>query len=473
MKSDVPAPWVVFLGVLLILWVLAPTAYALPADLTPTETAALFECDEPTSGSGDFEVCTPELDLSDGTAEMGLVWYNNFGGTSGYRLSVRNLGVSSGSWGATAPYLFCASTASGWHTFFKGSSSNPSAGSGSLLDAPSSQTGSTSGYIFAVDDPETNYSGEWPTLADVCSAADPGEPAGAPSDTPTVEATGVLLPGEDVRLFLDAPDHDGEEVTCVIQGSASNPYEGTVGSGEFELAAAYVFEVDGIYAVACEADDGVFDDTSPEVGEVRKLVTIGSGLDDVLGGCEFDPEGVGGVLAGLNDYENCLLEQGGACGAWYNIACHLGTALRWAFVPSGAVFTHFVDEVGDTFPFAVFAEFYEVSDALLEAFDADPITPGIEFDVFINGPEGQTVGFYLPSPAELEGTCAGSSCSALEFDGESVGWWGIINNDTGNGGIGGLWGYRDVVRNIATVFLYLGWLWGVWRFADRKMEAST
>jgi hypothetical protein len=261
---------------------------------------------------------------------------------------------------------------------------------------------------------------------------------------PTIEVEGVFDVDRELRISLASAWHDGEDVTCTIQGSLVESYEGTITSGEFLLDAIYVFEFNGVYGIECLADDGVFDGTDPEIGAVRRLITIGTGLGDVV-------------------------DNG--CGSWTNIACHIGQVLYWAFVPEDDVIAGFVDTASEAFPFAVFAEFFEISDALLTAFEADPVTPGIEFEVFFNDPEGETVGFYLPTLSELQeaGTCA--LCETLVFDGETYGTWNIVN--AGDGGIGELWGFRTTVRNLAMVILYVGWIWAIWRWADRKMEASS
>ena len=139
-----------------------------------------------------------------------------------------------------------------------------------------------------------------------------------PSGAPTIEVDGLLLPDMALDLWLDAPDHNGEDVTCTVQGDPSSPYAGTVASDVFDIWVQDSFPDNGIFAVECVADDGVFDDTDPEIGSVRRLLTVGSGLENVLG-------------------EDC--------GAWYNIACHFGTALTWAFVPDADVLYEMWDDL--------------------------------------------------------------------------------------------------------------------------------
>lgn len=467
-------------GLLPWLWVAAPAYAGIPSGWT-NETAVSFECVTDTTGNlNPGELCyspgtsTP-IPVTDGSLLQEVILRD---AGSSYDLGFRRTG--SGSIGSSFPYTWCVwnpyhSGGADWAFSHISASGSASSGTVSLNGDQEIGNGATWGgpytgfYIFPVDDPATNYPTEWAIgLAAVCAAADPGSPPVGPSDPPTIVASGVLEPGEPIDIDLIAADHDGEDVTCVIQASTANPYTGTVASGEFPIVSAYEFLNNGIYNVACEADDGVFDDTDPEVGSVRILLRIGSGVDDVLGGCEFDPD-IGGVITGLSDFENCLLEYAGACGAWYNIACHFGAALRWAFVPDPAVIDALYEQASDEFPFSVGFEFFEVLGVIEEAMEVSADDPGISITVEVNG-EPVVVGFNFPCVYEVGVDTPCSPGSIMSADGESAGSW-VIPGDT-SAGVADLWGFRDVLRNLLLVGLYIGWAFALFKWAERKLEGG-
>ena len=281
-------------------------------------------CEEPTYGSdpNDALECDELVD-EDGNVDMqwgastntGLFWQWKGDPDSGFWLQLAVDRGTSAYYGPTSGNaLLCAPVGTGWQTRYiaersvaGGFTAFEAYGGARLYEA----SGQLSTYIFIIpdytySDPDTD-----------CAAADPGAPAVGPSIAPTilVEPFPPIEEQQEFDVTLIAEDHDGEDVTCTMQTQTTA--EGTVASGEF-LAFDGLQLDSGIYGVQCCADDGAFDDTEPEIECIQRNVTIGAGLDEII-------------------------DSG--CGAWYNIGCHFGAAIKWAFVPDGDVLYEMWDEL--------------------------------------------------------------------------------------------------------------------------------
>lgn len=445
-------------GLALALIVRAVPAEAATAGDVPEYTddpgAVSVLCDDPIT-EGSYTECDEAvesivIDASNGTATMRLIWYR----TSGVnRLAFRNIGASSGTWN-TGEILWCAyNDPGGWQFYYRSASGSVNANTTTAVASNSSSweptSGSAAAYVFTVANPDGTFPTEWAIgLESVCAAADPGAPPTGPATTPVLSTSGDLLPDVEVTILLAAPDHDGEDVTCYRQGIAGSA-TGTVGTptaGEFTFTATWTDN--GIYAVWCEADDGAFDDTDDglgnEVGEVRLLVTIGSGLDEVI-----------------DD----------SCGSWMNIGCHIGAALRWAFVPDDDVVGTFMAEVETAFPFSLAADLLDALD-VLTTWEETGITPGIVLPAYVPGINDPTATLTITAPASMTAGAGGDTCT---YDPGDLGaspdcedGWAF----GGDGGVQELWGYRTTIRSIATVVLYLGFAWGLWKRFDQETTQS-
>jgi hypothetical protein len=337
--------WVIAITTVLVVGVTLP-AVAVPPALTEGVSYAVA-CG--TVGVADTTglVCENEdlsaPDLSDGSSTMEM-WLHGDG--TRLRVAAKRVGGGGAQWGNTQPWLVCVHIGATWAPFSRLSTATPALNSysnatftsigtygGESLYGPTSTGSIGDAYYFVVDDPVTNYATEWAVgggdgsgsnLIAVCQSADPGSPGPLFVDAPTIEVEGVLEPLQDLNIFLLGPDHEGELVTCTIQGSLSNPYEGEIGTPDadmYVLDATYQFAVNGLFNIECIADDGLFDDTVDDIEAVRVVVKIGTGVDDILSS---------------------------SCGAWYNIGCHIGQVLVWAFVPDSEVLFEAWDDLNET-----------------------------------------------------------------------------------------------------------------------------
>jgi hypothetical protein len=252
-----------------------------------------------------------------------------------------------------------------------------------------------------------------------------------------------------MRTFtLDAPDHDGEDVTCWVQGAS--PSTGTVASGEFTFT--WTPSGFGEWLVFCEPDDGAFDGTDDGTGSEVDFVaiqyTIGFSIGDAVSG-----------------------DEEGGCGLTLNVGCYFKAALRWAFVPSEDVVSSFLETASEQFPFSVGAAFIDVLTTIKGEYDdATAGGAGVTFEVDL-GWGAVDVGFQFPCVFEpgVDEPC--SPGSVLVVDEEGVGSW-LIPGDT-SGGVSELWGLREVLRSVVLIGLYVGWAFGLFKWAERKLEGGS
>lgn len=325
--------WVLALvGVWVLAWGLEG-ALALPAgvpDAGNDEEGALLVCpvqeypwDAPTDAICEHEYvdfCSVD---TDGTADVCLI--GRFQASPGLQIPFWYASAG-GTFGSSQPWAVCVYMNGHyfvqWRTsgLWNPSTYDTSGFQGVVPNAGWSEGGS--GYIFGEDDPTNGEFGDlfdamWnlPTDANIqayCGALDSG------SEPPPEPTLIVFLPvgrieEQDIVTMLLSNVAPGTEVSCNAQGP-------TVGEqpvpGETDAQGTFDWEIQwpesGTYGVQCTWE-GVGEDEGPRV-----LVTVGSGVGD------------------LSEWE-VFPESGCSCGAWYNIFCHVGCALKWAFVPNGAV----------------------------------------------------------------------------------------------------------------------------------------
>lgn len=336
--------------------------------------AVLFYCDGPEYGvdPDDATTCTTDVpaDFSMkwgiSTALLKFRWRGD-PGSGWWRELTIDRGSSNYYGPTTGDALFCVSgIGTGWATKYVPEASISGGYSNfSHPTATKTYSGDVNGYIFMI----APYTYSDPG-AD-CAAADPGAPATGPATNPwiSVDPSGTLEEGQAFDVILNAPDHDGEDVTCTLQTQAAS--DGTVASGTFEAFSAVTLD-SGIYGAECSADDGVFDDTDPEIGSVRLNITVGAGLSEIIDG---------------------------GCGAWYNIGCHLGAALVWAFVPDGDVLYEMWDDI---------------TEATEETWPLGPLVSSVALvgDILVDfGRGAEEPGYYLTSGLHCSNGSTSEACT--------------------------------------------------------------
>jgi hypothetical protein len=409
-----------------------------------------FSCEAPIYGTDpdDATECIDSVDEDQfdmdwgysSIAYLGLRWRGNPSSGWWRELSI-NKGVTGQYGPSSGNALLCADIGgTAWATKYIGQSS--SSGGWSAFDHPTgarTYTGELTGYIFMI----LNYTYSDPQ-AD-CAAADPGAPVTGPLSAPFLSTSpdGTLEELEEFDVVLTHPNHNGEGVTCTMQTQAE--YTGTLSGDETVVFNDVDTLESGIYGVECSADDGLFDDTEPEVGSVRLNVTVGAGLEEIV-------------------------DSG--CGAWYNIACHVGKVLEWAFVPDDDVVEEILDTASEQFPLSVGAEFIEVLQVINDEIESvDPDDAGFSFSApIIDGGDELEFEFSLPCVYEPGVDTPCSPGDLLTVDGEGYGGYAIVNDDSG--GINNLWGFREVLRTTLTLALYLGWAFGLFKYAERKLDGG-
>lgn len=281
----------------------------------------------------------------------------------------------------------------------------------------------------------------WP-LEYFASSGDPTYTA--PPAAPSLEITGSFIPDGLVSITLVAADYDGEDVTCSVQADGSSPYSGTVASGEFVVwdGVATSFADNGVYAVECSADDGEFTGSDPAVESVRSLVTIGSGL------------------------ENILSED---CGSWTNISCHVGLVLKWAFVPDQDVVSGFVTDVSEAFPFSLAADLIEGVTSLSDWDGSAAVRPGITLPAYVPGINDPGATLTILGP-DLSTGPVGSRGSTCEYDAGDLGSSPTCYNWDGE--IYELWGYRTFLRSLLIVLAWMGFALALYRRYERAVTGG-
>jgi hypothetical protein len=330
----------VFLGVVSWLVWVAVAALAEPAGAPIVPDYALgVTCDEPTypDEGACYDANDDPVDMTDGTREghLASLWRGDSG--SGYKWAPTICYISGGTYGTGWPYVEILRLGGTYYMrYISTFSSAGSAGCGvhwesghfpSSTDGFSSGSGAQTGYLFVVSDPATvgDCTTEFATwLGDptevttqaYAGCTDPGEeppPTTTTSTTTTVPHTPTLrvyLPDgqieetQTVTLLLADAFPEAAPVSCAGQNQLGvSPITGNIAEGG-TFTFEYTWATSGVYGVECSWVDG------GTTLSARVSVTVGTGLDEVLGGdCD--------------------------CGAWYHISCHMGCVLKWAFVPDG------------------------------------------------------------------------------------------------------------------------------------------
>lgn len=260
-------------------------------------------------------------------------------------------------------------------------------------------------------------------------------PAG--EGTLSVVTTGVIEEGTEVDFLLEGA-YDGEDVTCTGQAAPTgSPATGTIGDPDDpeEFTFSMTWADSGVYAVECVWDGHGGDD------DARAIVTVGAGLADVI-------------------------DDGCNCGAWWNVACHTGCVLRWAFVPSDDTVSTFADTVSTAFPFSLGADLLDTVDSLGD-FEGASVRPGVELPAYVPGLNDPTATFTIlgPDVDDTPGNSVGTTCS---YDSDLLG--ATPNCYNWDSDVEDLWGYRVFLRTLALVVMYVGVAWALWRRFERLTE---